>query len=124
MTAASHDDYLAGLPAAQSAALADLRGWLGAELPMAQEVISYAIPGYRIGKKVVAGYAAFKAHCSFFPHSGTILPGFADELARLGHSHTISALHFTPDRPIPRHLLRRILDARLAEAGLGTTSAP
>jgi len=36
----------------------------------------------------------------------------------LGLTRTKSALHFTPDRPIPDELLRRIIAARRAEAGL------
>ena len=110
--------YLSVLPADQKALLADLRRQLGAFLPDATEVISYAMPGYRIGKKVVAGYAGFARHCGFYPHSGTIIPGFAAELDALGFRHSKSGVLFTPTHPLRPDLLARIVAARLAEAGL------
>ncbi len=49
----THDAYLAPLPADQRQALQALRAYL-APLPDATEVISYAMPGYRLGKRIVA----------------------------------------------------------------------
>ena len=116
----THDAYLATLPADQRALLGQMRRQLAALLPQATEVISYAMPGYRIGKRVVAGYAGFARHCGFYPHSGGIIPGFGRELDALGFRHSKSGVLFTPAKPLPPDLLARIVAARLAEAGVST----
>ncbi len=115
------DTYFAALPADQYACLTDLRQRLRHLLPDATEVISYAMPGHRIGKKVIAGYAGFARHCGFYPHSGGIIPGLAAELETAGFKHSKSGVLFTPENPLPDTLLRRIVAARLAEAGLDPT---
>ena len=63
--------------------------------------------------RVVAGFAAFKHHLSYLPHSGSTLPGLAAELARF--EQTKSSLHFAIDQPLPQELVRRLITARLAE---------
>ena len=95
-TVTLHDAYLSALPANQQALLQGLRTQLTGLLPQATEVISYAMPGFRIGKKVIAGYAGFAKHCGFYPHSGGIIPGFAAELDALGFKHSKSGVLFTP----------------------------
>ena len=112
---ASHDAYLAGQSPAQAALLTAFRARLAALLPEADEVISYAMPGFRQGGKVVAGYPGWVKHCSFYPHSGNVVPQFEGELAALGLGFTKSAVHFTADRPIPEDLLRLMIAARRAE---------
>ncbi len=117
MSAAEVDAYLAARPEDQRAALQTLRELLKSLLPEAEEVISYAMPGFRIGKKVVAGYAGFAKNCGYYPHSGNIIPEFADEIDRLGFRHTDGAISFTPAKPLPDDLVRRLIAARLAEIG-------
>jgi uncharacterized protein YdhG (YjbR/CyaY superfamily) len=116
-TAMSHDAYLAARPDDQRAALQALRVLLAGLLPQAEEVISYAMPGFRIGKSVIAGYAGFARNCGFYPHSGNIIPQFATDLAALGFRHTPGAIQFTPARPLPGDLVARLVAARLAEVG-------
>jgi len=113
------DDYLAKLPADQAACLQTLRDKIVALLPQAEEVMSYAMPGHRIGKSVIAGYAGFAKNCGFYPHSGGIIPAFAGELDARGFKYSKSGVNFTPAAPLPDDLLERIIAARLKEAGLG-----
>lgn len=118
MTArASHDAYLAARPADQQAALAALRRLLANLLPGAEEVISYAMPGLRIGSNVVAGYGGHARNCGVYPHSGNIIPAFAAGLTALGFRHTAGAVQFTPAHPLPDDLVARIVAARLAAIG-------
>jgi uncharacterized protein YdhG (YjbR/CyaY superfamily) len=84
-------------------------------LPEADEVISYAMPGFRQAGKVIAGYAGFARNCGFYPHSGRVIQAFADELAALGFRHTPGAVQFTPATPLPDDLVARLVDARPAE---------
>lgn len=111
--AAPHDAYLATITGWQRPALDDLRARLTALLPMAEEVISYAIPGFRVHGKVVMGYAGFKAHCSLFPHSGSLFPKFEQELTAKGYRFNKGTLQFTEHTPISDDLLARLVAARL-----------
>lgn len=117
MTAADVDAYLAPLPDDQRAALEDLRSRLRALLPDAEECISYRMPAFRLGGKVVAGYAAFAKHLAYLPHSGDVL-GRLDP-ADLTPGSTKSSLHFTPAAPLSDDLVARLVELRCAEAGVG-----
>ena len=112
------DDYLATLPDDQAGCLQDLRERVTALLPASEEVISYAMPGHRVLKKIIVGYAGFAKHCSFFPHSGGVVPGFASEFEVRGFKYSKSGVLFTPTKPLPDDLLERLIAARLIEAGL------
>ena len=114
----SHDAYLAGRPSDQRACLGALRAGIVRLLPGAEEVMSYAMPGFRLGGKVVAGYAGHARNCGFYPHSGRVIPAFSEELDRLGFRHSAGAISFTPEHPLPENLVARLLAARLAEVGL------
>ena len=49
--------------------------------------------------KVVAGFAAFKHHLSYFPHSGTVLPQLPEEVA--GYEGSRGTLQFAATRRSP-----------------------
>ena len=106
--------YLAGLPQPQRDTLAALRATLRDLLPDAQEGISYNMPCFRVDGKAVAGFDGFKAHCSYFPHSGNIVqnvsgvPGWCTVASK-------GTLQFPIDRPLPKTLVRKLVRARLAE---------
>lgn len=104
--------YLAGLPAEKAKALEDLRAAIQRAAPDAEEVITYGMPSFRQGR-VLVSYAAFKSHCSFFPMSDHIwdLVG-EDPNAEQTSKGTIQ---FQPDRPLSDELVRKIVEARLAE---------
>ena len=59
--------------------------------------------------------AAFKDHLSYLPFSGSVLRQLADELG--GYTMTKSSLHFPVDHPLPKLLVKKLICARLAEAG-------
>jgi uncharacterized protein YdhG (YjbR/CyaY superfamily) len=110
------DEYLAAAPEPQRGTLTRLRSDLRALLPEATETISYGMPAFKQGGKAIAGYAYFKAHCSYFPHSGTVLPAIGDELA--GYEWTKGTLKFPVDQPLPMNLLRSLVETRLDQLGL------
>lgn len=114
--AQSHDAYLASRPEDQRAALSTLRAQIRALLPEAEEVISYAMPGFRIGRQVIAGYAGFARNCGYYPHSGNIIAQLAAELDAAGFRHSSGAVQFTPAHPLPQPLVARMVALRLAEA--------
>jgi uncharacterized protein YdhG (YjbR/CyaY superfamily) len=107
------DAYLDALGPEHRAGLADLRATLRELLPEAEECMSYGVPGYRVHGAVVAGFAAAKGHLSYFPHSGSVLPRVADELSE--YSWAKGTLRFPVGSTLPRPLVRRLLDLRLAQ---------
>lgn len=109
---ATHDAYLAKLPAEQRAALQSLRETLATLIPGATEVISYGIPAFR-RERVLAGYGATAKHCVFFLFSGGIVAQFEDDLAKYETSK--GAVRFQPGAPLPLSLIKKLVKARLAE---------
>lgn len=116
MPASDVDAYLAGLPAPDRAALEDLRRKILDVVPQAEEGLSYGSPSFKVQGKAVAGFAAFKDHLSYLPHSGSVLGELADEVA--AYRTTKGSLHFTPDQPLPPDLVASLVSARLRELGL------
>ncbi len=113
MTAApkSVDEYLEHVPSvAAKDALTNLRKVIREAVPQAEEVISYGIPTYKF-HGMVASFAAFKNHCSFFP--GHTLRDFADQLK--GYKTTKGGVQFPPDKPIPDALIKAMVQARAEE---------
>jgi uncharacterized protein YdhG (YjbR/CyaY superfamily) len=107
------DDYLAQVEPARRAALQKLRKTIHAVLPEVEECISYAMPAFRFRGKVVAGFAATKSGCSYFPFSGTTLATVASDIK--AYRQTKSSLHFDPANGLPLALVRKLLRARIAE---------
>jgi uncharacterized protein YdhG (YjbR/CyaY superfamily) len=75
------DAYLAGVDEPKRAALEQLRRTILGIIPDAEQCISYKIPAFRMHGKVVAGFAAFANHLSYFPFSGSVLGRLADDVA-------------------------------------------
>ena len=110
------DDYLAALEEPKRKALTELRQTILELVPNAEECISYGMPAYKVSGRTIAGFAAFKNHLSFLPHSGSVIDKLGDELAE--YQATKGSLHFPIDRPLPRELVARLLYTRMVEAGL------
>lgn len=116
MTAPDVDTYLAGLEQPQRETLLELRRRILEVVPDAEECISYGMPAFKVGGKTVAGFAAFKNHLGYFPHSGSVLPKLKDELS--AYEMTQGSLHFSTDDPLPHDLVRTLVETRLQDAGL------
>ena len=116
MSAAEIDAYLDGLDEPRRSTLSELRMVLRRLLPDAEEGISYGCPAFKVGGKTVAGFAAFKGHLSYLPHSGSVFGELAEELA--GYSYSSGALRFPIDAPLPEQLVEHLVTVRLREAGL------
>lgn len=108
------DEYLASLDEPKRNALAVLRQTIQELVPDAEECMSYGMPAYKVDGKVIAGFAAFKHHLSYLPHSGSVIPALSEELNE--YQGTKGSLHFSVDRPLPRELVERLLAVRMAQA--------
>jgi uncharacterized protein YdhG (YjbR/CyaY superfamily) len=107
------DDYLASIEEPKRATLQNLRQTIRGILPDAEEVISYGMPGFRLNGKVIAGFAAFKNHLAYLPHSGSLFNELRDDLA--GYTSTEGSLHFPIDKPLPKALVKKLIAARLRQ---------
>lgn len=110
------DEYLAALDEPKKSTLEEMRRRVLAVVPDAEECISYGMPAFRVGGKVVAGFAAFKNHLSYLPHSGTVLAELSDEL--VGLTYSSGALQFPVDQPLAVDLVRKLIEVRKRELGL------
>lgn len=106
------DEYLATLDPVKRAALQRLRKIIRAAAPKAEECISYQIPGFRVGGRLLVSFGAAANHCAFYPGAYPVA-AHKDELASYDTSK--GTLRFQPDRPLPAALIRKIVKARLAE---------
>ena len=108
------DAYLDALEEPKRSTLARLRDTIMAVVPDAEQCISYGMPAFRLRGKTVAGFAAFKNHLSYLPHSGSVIPQLGKELE--GHTSTKGSVHFPVDEPLPEGLVRKLLAVRMAQA--------
>lgn len=104
---ADHDAYIAEAPEALRPVLVRLRAQLAAALPDAEEVIAYKMPGFRIGKSIVAGYAAFSKQCGLYLAPSAI-QSHAEEITAAGLKSTKTGVTFSPSQPIPDALVRKL----------------
>jgi uncharacterized protein YdhG (YjbR/CyaY superfamily) len=114
MTTAEIDEYLANLPEPKRSTLERTRAQILAVVPDAEQCISYAMPAFRVNGRVVAGFAAFTKHLAYLPHSGSVLPALASDLA--GYVQTKGSFHVAIDEPLPDPLVRKLIEVKLALA--------
>ncbi len=104
---ADHDAYIAEAPEDLRPLLVRLRAQLARALPDAEEVIAYKMPGFRIGKSIIAGYAAFSKQCGLYLSPGAI-QSHADDIAAAGLKSTKTGVTFSPSQPIPAGLVKKL----------------
>ena len=108
------DAYLAGVDEPHRSTLKTVRQSIAEIIPDAEQCISYGMPGFRLNDKMIAGFAAFKNHLSYFPHSGMVLPELSADLA--GYDTNTGTLRFPVDKPLPKRLLKRLIAVRIRQA--------
>lgn len=114
MSAAEIDEYLDRLEEPKRSTLSQLRRDILAAIPDAEQCMSYALPGFKVAGKTIAGLAAFKNHLSYLPPSGSVFPELAEELA--GYEKSSGALRFPVDQPLPAELVEKLIAVRVRQA--------
>lgn len=104
---ADHDAYIAEAPEDLRPLLIRLRTQLARALPDAEEVIAYKMPGFKIGKSIVAGYAAFSKQCGLYL-SPAAIQSHASDIAAAGLKSTKTGITFSPKQPIPDPLVKKL----------------
>ena len=108
------DEYLRALEEPKRTTLARLRQTILEIVPEAEQGISYGVPAFKVRGKTIAGFAAFKGHLSYLPHSGSVFPQLKEELK--GYTTSSGALRFAIDQPLPVPLVEKLIAVRLQQA--------
>jgi uncharacterized protein YdhG (YjbR/CyaY superfamily) len=88
----------------------ELRAIIQSAIPDAEEVISYNMPAYKLGK-VICYFAAYKKHIGFYPTPKPIIE-FATELTKYKTSK--GAVQFPLDKSIPKLLVKKMIRYRVS----------
>jgi uncharacterized protein YdhG (YjbR/CyaY superfamily) len=107
------DEYLASVKADQRTALEQLRRTIRAVAPKAEECISYGLAAFRLNGSPLVAFGAGANHCAFYPMSAATVAAFQDQLQ--GFSTSKGTIRFSPDKPLPTALVKKLVKARIAE---------
>jgi uncharacterized protein YdhG (YjbR/CyaY superfamily) len=108
------DAYLEALPEDKRSALARVRSIITETATECTERVSYRIPIFRLQKDLI-GMSAQKNHCALHTMSPALIKAMAAELK--GYRVSGATVHFTPEEPLPRKLIERIIQERIKESG-------
>ena len=106
------DEYLAALSNEKRAALEKLRRAIRSAAPGAEECLSYQIPAFRLGGRLLVAYAAAAHHCAFYPGAHPI-EAHMDKLE--AYDTGKGTIRFQADNALPAALVRALVKARIAE---------
>lgn len=107
------DKYLADVPDDYRMALEKLRITILKNAPKGtEETIGYGIPIFKWNGALI-GFASFKKHCSLFSCSGSALKKMKSDFKDF--KGTLSAVHFTPEKPVPVALVKKLIKIRVEE---------
>ena len=95
------DEYLAPLSNGKRAALEKLRAAIKSAAPKAEECISYELPGFRLGGRLLVSFGAWANHCAFYPGAHPV-QAHKDELKAYGTSK--GSIRFQANSPLPGHI--------------------
>ena len=104
------DRHLKKFSGVQLETLQHLRETIRSVVPHAKETMSYGMPAFEIDGNVVAGFDGFKSHCSYFPHSGSVL----QELDGYPEWCAVSkgTLKFPIGKKMTKSLVRKLISVR------------
>ena len=104
------DQHLKKFSGAQLETLQHLCETIRSIVPHAKETMRYGMPAFKVDGNVVAGFDGFKNHCSYFPHSGSVLrelDGYPEwcEVSK-------GTLKFPIGKKLPKSLVRKLISIR------------
>jgi len=108
------DAYFAAQPDDARDSLERVRGIIKAMAPDCTERVSYRIPIFRLQKDLV-GLSVSKDHCALHTMSPPLVKAMAEDLKSVKVSG--ATIHFTPEAPLSRELIEKIVRERMKEIG-------
>lgn len=110
------DEYHLAWPEATRERLQAIRELIHTVAPGAEEVISYQVPAFKVGKQFLIYYSAYPKHLSLSsPWSRAFLDHFAAGLEGLKVSK--AAIQFPHAQPLPLNLIKKMIVFRKKELG-------
>lgn len=109
----SIDEYLATASAEQRIVLEKLRRTIHSAAPGAQEYIGYGLAGFKLNGRPLVYFGAWAKHCALYAASSAIQKKFQQELK--GFEQSKGTIKFTPQKPLPVALVKKLVKARIAE---------
>jgi len=106
------DEYLASLSEEERRELQRLREIILSTVPEVKERIAYKICVFSVGNDLV-GFAVQKRFLSFYTMSPQLVERMKSDLQ--DHEVSGATIHFTPEAPLPKVLIEKILSERLKE---------
>lgn len=82
-------------------------------VPDAEEVISYGVPTFKLNKRPLIYYAAYKNHMSIHPASDAMIVAISEKLGKFRTGK--GTFQFTEANPIPEPMMKKIVLFRLAD---------
>lgn len=104
------DEYISRFPAATQERLQQIRGVIREVAPEAEEIISYAIPAYKMpGKSVREGvfFSAYDKHIGLYPLPKNGSAEFSKKLQP--HIFGKGTARFYLDQPLPLDLIKQFV---------------
>lgn len=102
-------EYILDFPAETQFMLEQMREAIKAAAPDADEVISYAMPAYKLNG-ILVYFAGYTKHIGFYPGAGGIAE-FKKELSL--YKWAKGSVQFPLDRPLPLKLITQIVRFRV-----------
>jgi uncharacterized protein YdhG (YjbR/CyaY superfamily) len=75
------------------------------------------MPGFRIGRTIVAGYAAFSKQCGLYLAPSAVT-SHADDITKAGLKSSKTGVTFSPNQPIPDELVTKLAQASRRDQNL------
>ena len=108
----SVDEYIATFPDDIQKLLRQMRKIIQDIVPEAEEVISYAMPTFKLNGKNLVHFAGFTNHIGFFPTPSGV-EAYKNEIKHLKTSK--GTIQFSLDEPLPVDLIKKIVKFRKEE---------
>lgn len=106
------DEYIAGFPADMQEKLREIRMTIKKAAPDAEEAISYKMPTFNLKGNYLIYFAAYKKHIALYP-APVGNEDFKEDISP--YESGKGTLQFPLDKPIPLHLIRKIVKYRVEE---------
>jgi uncharacterized protein YdhG (YjbR/CyaY superfamily) len=105
------DEYIVTFPEETQKRLKQIRATIKKVAPLAEEVISYGMPSFRLNGQLVY-FAAFRNHIGFYPMASGV-DAFKSLLS--DYKWAKGSIQFPLSKPVPFDLITNIVEFRVQE---------
>jgi uncharacterized protein YdhG (YjbR/CyaY superfamily) len=108
----SIDEYIKNAPSSTQKMLKQIRAIVKKTAPLAEEVISYSIPAFKLNKTILIYFAGWRNHVSMYP-----VPKANQTLQKeiFRYQTGKGTLQFPLDKPLPLKFATKIVKLRVKE---------